>query len=447
MYRGLPGTWGRATSAIARLAAAKRRRRASGHERSRQARRAARPAEKSAAATPSQARAARRPLERRPVAGVVPHQHRPVVGHHQAELLAEAGGQGGEARLSRRVRPRLAGQQVVEREPLVRGVPEPARRIPHGPPEAEREEGAWSRRAAGQDESGRDREERDDREDVAPEAEAQEQPRGQGETRAVVTLARPARGEPERPGAEGQHLHVVAVVAEAVAGDEGRAEGGVEAGEQRRAGARHEEREAEEAGDVGEVEQHGDEGEGAGRVENGGERGGQVRLEAAAVGHVGHEDLPRAPVRDVQGHDARQGAVGRDRRSRTLHDHGETKEEGQQQHQDQQTGGRGGGRPGEDRPARPEPGGRGEERGGEEGQRRHGGQDAGAPGLRHVEPLDAEHDPEQGPRGAGQRRRIGAAARVSGWARRGCPSWRASRLARRRGRLTPGGRACHFPRP
>ena len=60
----------------------------------------------------------------------------------------------------------------------------------------------------------------DDREVGAEEAG------GEGEPRPRFVLAGPAGGEPQRPRAEREHLDVVAVVAEAVAGEEGRAEGG-----------------------------------------------------------------------------------------------------------------------------------------------------------------------------------------------------------------------------
>ena len=224
--------------------------------------------------------------------------------------------------------------------------------------------------------------------------------------RALV-LAGPAGGEPQRPRAEREHLDVVAVVAEAVAGEEGRAEGGVEPREEGRPRPGHEEGQAEEPRDVGQVEEHRDEGEGPCRVHDEREGGRQVRLQAPAVGHLRNEHEPLAAVRHVQGHDAGQRPVGRHRRRRPADHHGQAEEEGERQHQQEGGRGRAERRGGERAPAAPQPGEPGEERGGQDGQGRQRAEGGRAPRRRHVEPQDAEDDPQHRGGATGQGGRVG----------------------------------------
>ena len=127
----------------------------------------------------------------------------------------------------------------------------------------------------------------------------------------VFLLAPPPRGHHQRPRAERQHLHVVSVVAEAVARDERGRERRVEAGRHRGPSRpAGEKSQPIQRGDEPRIENHGDERERTRGIDDGRERGRQVRFQAAAVRHVGNEHEMLGPVADVEGDDARQRAVG-----------------------------------------------------------------------------------------------------------------------------------------
>ena len=148
-------------------------------------------------------------------------------------------------------------------------------------------------------------------EDVAPESQTEQQPDGEAQQVRGAIFSSPPRGQHERPRPERQHLHVVPVVAEAVASDEGGREGGIQArGERRPAGRAGEQRQPIKSRDERRKEPHRDERERARGIDGHRQRRGQMRLQAPAVRHVGHEDEVLRPIAQVEGHDPRERAVG-----------------------------------------------------------------------------------------------------------------------------------------
>ena len=142
----------------------------------------------------------------------------------------------------------------------------------------------------------------------------------------------PADHEQQRPGTEGQHLDVVPVVAQAVPGHEGRGEGRVEPRAQHRGSRRprHEGGEAHHRGHEARIEEDRGQGERPGGViDDGGQEGGEMRLEAAAVGDTGHEHEVLGPLQEAEHDDAGQGPVGRHRSRGPLDDEGQAEKDGQ----------------------------------------------------------------------------------------------------------------------
>ena len=151
---------------------------------------------------------------------------------------------------------------------------------------------------------------------------------------ARAWLERGAGHQPERPGAERQHLDVVAVVAQAVARHERGAEGAVETGDERRPRARDQEREANQAGQVGEIEEHATRARTRAR--------GRARPRAARRGGISgcRCRAPAARTRDARCRRStwsatipRERAVGRDRGPGAAGHDGEPEEEGERQRQ------------------------------------------------------------------------------------------------------------------
>src|SRR6185295_10932318 len=161
-------------------------------------------------------------VDARPIARVRTEQHRQVIGGEAEKVSAEAGPGFLASHLG------TAGKKVEERLAAIGQVPEEPRRVAQRPSPGERGKGRYGSPAVEEQKKHADGGEGNDGEDVAPEGEAEEK---SGDERDADSSRGhglgPAHAENERPGTESQHLHGVPVVAEAVAGHEGRSKRGV----------------------------------------------------------------------------------------------------------------------------------------------------------------------------------------------------------------------------
>ena len=154
------------------------------------------------------------------VAGVVAEERRKLIGQ-------EAEGAGPETRRLASAFGR-ARQEVLERPPVVGGVPEQAGQIAERHPEGQHGRGTERGSRGREQKHEAESREVDDREDVAPEGEPEKDARAEGQGRPRFGRLQPTHGEDEGQGSEGQHLDVVPVVAETVARDVGRREREIE---------------------------------------------------------------------------------------------------------------------------------------------------------------------------------------------------------------------------
>ena len=216
----------------------------------------------------------------------------------------------------------------------------------------------------------------DDGQDVTPEGEPEQQPCHQRKQGAALLLLPPADGEHERPGAERQHLDVVAVVAQAVVRDVGGSERRVEARGHGRRCVAGEQAEPVDGAHEERVEEDRDQGEGPGGIDDRGEGRGEVGFEAAAVRHAGDEDVMGHAVAGMERHDPRERAVRRRVAGRSVPRQRKTKEEGEGDDEQGAAAGSRGSWPAQGRPARAQPRERQEDCGKGEHAGRHGGQRA-----------------------------------------------------------------------
>ena len=225
-YRGLPATCGRPRRATPRFTTVKISRTARGREPARRARAAAWPVAHDRERDRGPGQDPHEGVDRLPIAGVVAHQHRPVVGDHRPDLLGEPGGR------DRRFSPAAAPGIRYWNEPhALPGVPEEARarsRAPSPrPARRARARPAPSRTGPGPaPTAARWMTARMWHQKARPSSRpASERAASRGRSSSTAQRS----GQPQGPRAEGQDLDVVPVVAEAVAGDEGGGERSVEA--------------------------------------------------------------------------------------------------------------------------------------------------------------------------------------------------------------------------
>ena len=291
---------------------------------------------------------------------------------------------------------RAAGHEVEERLAAVGQVPEKAGGVAQGPPAGERGERPERGSPIEQEENEDDRGEGNDREDVAPEGQAQQEAGRHGDLSTGRLLrSDPTRGQHEGPGAEGEHLHVVPVVAEAVAGHEGRGKGRIEARREDDAARRaRQEGQAAHRGHEERVEEDGHERERTRGVHERAENRGEVRLQAAAVRDVGNEHQVLRTPEDAQHDDAGERSIGGHGGRGALRDEGQAEENGHRRGQPEEravvrT------RLDEGRPARGKPAQEEERSQCREQQRGHDLEPSRAQGPSHVEPAPDEEQPEE----------------------------------------------------